>query len=269
MIKPVLKTVGGKTRLLDELISRVPSKYGRYFEPFFGGGALFFRLQPERAVIGDLNADLVAFYLALRDDVEMVIKYAEQHREQHGSGHYYATRATWNAENRRVWSPAYRAATYLYLNKSCFNGLWRVNKSGEFNVPIGRYKTLSLPSPEQLRVTSKALTNTTIMHAGFATTLKNAKAGDFVYLDPPYVPVSETSDFTSYTQDGFSLDDQRALATTARLLVSRGVHVLLSNSDAPIVRELYDGFTIDTVRCGRSINSKADRRGDVNEVIIR
>jgi DNA adenine methylase len=268
MTKPVLKTVGGKTRLLDELIARMPASYGRYYEPFVGGGALFFKLQPESAVIGDLNADLVVFYLALRDDVEMVIKYVEQHREAHDATHYYATRADWNAVDRRTWSPAFRAATYLYLNKSCFNGLWRVNKSGGFNVPIGRYKTLSLPSPDHLREACDALALATIMHAGFQTTVANAKRGDFVYFDPPYVPVSETADFTAYTVDGFTDDDQQALATLARSLVARGVHVMLSNSDTPRVRELYAGFTIDTVKCGRAINSKADRRGDVDEVII-
>ncbi len=266
-MKPIVKAVGGKTRLLDELVARVPSTYGCYYEPFVGGGALFFHLAPKRAVISDMNRDLIVVYTAVRDDVEGVISKLERHRVQHNKGYYYEMREWWN-RSRQCWTPAARAAMYLYLNRSCFNGLWRVNSDGQFNVPMGTYARLSLPSPELLRKAHQTLTDVTILHEDFRCVAERAQRGDFIYLDPPYVPLSTTSNFTTYTADGFTLDDHRELAATARSLVGRGVHVMLSNSDVPFVRDLYKGFTINTVRCNRAINSKAGGRGGVDEVII-
>jgi DNA adenine methylase len=264
---PFVKWVGGKTKLLPELTSRAPRLFGRYFEPFVGGGALFFRLGPPAACLTDMNAELVGTYRAIRDEVELVIRHAGKLAAQHEETFYYATRARWN-EARAELSPAQRAATFLYLNKTCYNGLWRVNRRGDFNVPAGRYANPTVCDPESLRAASWALQKAELSCAPFERVLDEADAGDFVYFDPPYDPVSGTSDFTSYTVDAFSADDQARLARVFRQLADRGCAVMLSNSDTPYVRKLYAGFKIDRVKCARAINSKADRRGDVNEVIV-
>lgn len=264
---PIVKWPGGKTRLLSELIARAPAGWGRYFEPFAGGAALFFRLAPERAVLGDLNRDLIAMYRGLARDLEGVTRRLRGYRDAHSSQHYYATRTRWNTQ-RAAWLPAQRAATFIYLNKTCFNGLWRVNRAGEFNVPIGRYTDPPICVPALLRAAHLALARTALVASDYRATLRDAERGDLVYLDPPYHPVSATSSFTSYTADAFSADDQRELAATARQLVARGCHVMLSNSDTPLIHELYRGFRIDRVQCVRSINSAVDRRGAIDELII-
>jgi DNA adenine methylase len=226
---PVIKWVGGKTKLLTELVARMPERYGRYFEPFAGGAALFFRLAPRRAVLADSNADLIALYTAIAADANAVIRRLQMHREAHDEQHYYAMRAKWN-EHHLAWPPPERAAAFIYLNKTCFNGLWRVNRAGAFNVPIGRYT-----DPP---------------------------------ICPPYDPVTTTANFTSYSADGFSADDQRELARTAKALVERGCKVMLSNSDTPFIRSLYKGMRVDRVKCPRAINSNAQKRGDVDELVI-
>ncbi len=264
---PFVKWVGGKTRLLGELLARAPQHYHRYFEPFVGGGALFFKMRPPTAVLSDLNADLIATYQAVRDEADAVVRYAARHRTLHSETYYYQTRERWN-ETRTELAPAARAAAFLYLNKTCYNGLWRVNKSGKFNVPAGRYVNPTILHAEQLRAASFALRNAEIVAAPFDRALAEADAGDFVYFDPPYDPVSETSDFTSYTAGSFGIADQTRLADAYRQLADRGCAVMLSNSDTPLVRKLYAGFRIDRVMCTRAINSRADARGAVAEVIV-
>jgi DNA adenine methylase len=264
---PFIKWVGGKSKLLPEILGRAPTDFGRYFEPFIGGGAVFFKLRAPAAVLSDLNPDLVGTYQAVRDDVEGVIRAAHQHRELHDEGYYYATRARWNAGEFHHTLAA-RAAAFLYLNKTCFNGLWRVNKKGEFNVPMGRYANPTVCDPLALRAASLALRRTVIQTASYEAVLDDAGAGDFVYFDPPYDPASDTADFTAYTSSEFGRPAQGRLAEVFRELDSRGCAVMLSNNDTPYVRSLYAGFKIDRVMCARAINSRADARGMVPEVLV-
>lgn len=264
---PVIKWVGGKTKLLPELLARMPQRFERYYEPFAGGAALFFRVAPERAVLADSNPDLIALYRCLAADVTGVIKKLEHHRAAHSESHYYATRTKWN-DRELSWTTAARAATFIYLNKTCFNGLWRVNRSGAFNVPIGRYTDPPICVPEALHAASALLRRVELQCGDYRTAVADAGRGDFLYFDPPYDPVTTTANFTSYTANAFGPDDQRALADTARMLVARGCRVMLSNSDTPFIRSLYKGFQIDRVRCARAINSNAAKRGDVDEVIV-
>ena len=266
---PVIKWVGGKTKLLPELLGRMPAQFGRYYEPFAGGAALFFRVAPTRAVLNDSNPDLIALYKTIANDANAVIRRLEVHREKHGQHderHYYATREKWNHEHS-TWSAADRAATFIYLNKTCFNGLWRVNRAGDFNVPIGRYADPPICVPAALRAAQHALSRAQLRCGTYADAVADAKAGDFIYFDPPYDPVTPTANFTSYTAGAFGPDDQRALADTARMLVARGCKVMLSNSDTPFVRSIYKGFRVERVKCPRAINSNAAKRGDVDEVI--
>jgi DNA adenine methylase len=264
---PVVKWVGGKTKLLHHLLARVPERYGRYYEPFSGGAALFFRLAPRRAVLNDSNSDLVNLYTAIAHDVDAVIRRLEHHREAHSEAHYYAMRTRWN-DRDHAWPAAERAAAFIYLNKTCFNGLWRVNRAGDFNVPIGRYTDPPICVPEALRAAHGVLARAQLRCGDYRDAVADARAGDFLYFDPPYDPVTTTSNFTSYTADAFGPDDQAALADCARELVTRGCRVMLSNSDTPFIRSLYKGFRIERVKCPRAINSNASKRGSVDEVIV-
>jgi DNA adenine methylase len=265
---PIIKWVGGKTKLLPELLARMPPSFERYYEPFAGGAALFFRVAPERALLADSNSDLIGLYAAVARDVDAVIARLERHRAAHDQRHYYDMRARWN-EPGAAWDPADRAAAFIYLNKTCFNGLWRVNRAGGFNVPIGRYADPPICVPETLRAAQAVLARATLRCADYRKAVEGAGRGDFVYFDPPYDPVTPTANFTSYTADAFGPEQQRELADTAQKLVARGCRVMLSNSDTPYVRALYQerGFRIDRVKCTRAINSNAARRGEVDEVI--
>jgi len=266
---PIVKWVGGKSKLLPELIARLPERFGRYYEPFAGGAAMFFAVAPRLeagAVLNDRNADLIATYRAVAKDVDAVIRRLEIHRRHHGEKHYYSVRERWN--DRGVsWTPVDRAAAFIYLNKTCYNGLWRVNRAGGFNVPIGRYVDPPICTPDALRAAARVLAQVELRNGDYADAVADARRGDLVYFDPPYVPVTETSNFTSYTGDGFGADEQRRLAGLARDLVARGCRVILSNSDTPFTRGLYAGLRVDRVFCARAINCNAARRGDVAEVI--
>ncbi|MGN6107499.1 MAG: DNA adenine methylase [Kofleriaceae bacterium] len=264
---PIIKWVGGKTKLLGELIQRLPDTFQRYYEPFAGGAALFFRVAPRRAVLADSNADLIGLYKTVASDVGSVIRKLELHRTAHDEHHYYQTRTRWN-DRDISWSAADRAATFIYLNKTCFNGLWRVNRSGAFNVPIGRYVDPPICVPDTLRAAQSVLSRASLRCGDYRMATADAQRGDFLYFDPPYDPVTTTANFTSYTAGAFGADEQRELAETARMLVARGCKVMLSNSDTPFIRSLYKGFKIDRVKCPRAINSNAARRGEVDEVII-
>lgn len=275
--KPFIKWAGGKRRLVPELIRRAPAGFGRYHEPFMGGAALFFGLTTERvssgvpadrpwATLSDTNLRLVRTFRAVRDDVEGVIARLEDYAVGHDSDQYYAVRALAVDE---MELDADVAAWFIYLNKTGFNGLYRVNRKGGFNVPIGRYKNPRVCDADNLRAASRALQSTEVLHETFDAVLDRAEPGDLVYFDPPYVPASTTASFTSYTKVGFSLEDQRRLRDVAHALKERGVSVLLSNSDTPPVRSLYRrGFTKRQVMMTRAINSKASKRGAVAELII-
>jgi DNA adenine methylase len=254
--------VGGKTSLLPELLRHVPARLRRYHEPFVGGGALFFAVAPRRAVLSDNNGELIHCYRQVRDDPYRVLDALARHVYE--KAHYQNVRAL---DPLRL-TPAQRAARFIYLNKTCFNGLWRVNRAGRFNVPIGRYRNPRFRDPSSLITASEALRTVEILHAPFEDALGKAAPGDFVYLDPPYDPVSATSSFASYTAEGFAWDDQKRLAHACVALNRRGVRFLLSNSATGRVRELYRGFEQRMVRAPRFINSKAESRGRVDELLV-
>jgi len=244
------------------LLRHVPRRLRRYHEPFVGGGALFFAVAPRRAILSDNNAELVHCYLQVRDDVHGVLDALGRHVYE--KAHYQNIRAL---DPLRL-SPSARAARFIYLNKTCFNGLWRVNRAGRFNVPIGRYTNPRFHDPCTLLAASQALKGVEILHAPFEAALVKAAPGDFVYLDPPYDPVSATSSFASYTADGFTWDDQKRLARACLALNRRGVRFLLSNSATERVRDLYRGFEQRMVHAPRFINSKAGSRGRVEELLV-
>lgn len=265
---PIVKWCGGKTKLLPELRARLPKAFKCYFEPFMGGGALFFALEPKDAVLGDMNGELINAYRVVARDAEGLAEMLSVHRRAHArEKYYYEIRDIWNEGGWTDDSTA-RASAFLYLNKTCFNGLWRVNRKGEFNVPRGSYKNPTIYEVGNLRAAAAVLARAKLHTDGYATTTATAAKGDFVYFDPPYDPISKTSNFTAYTKDVFGDKQQEELARYAETLHRRGVSVMLSNNDTPFIRNLYRGFCIDTVQCGRSINSKGDKRGKVDEVII-
>ncbi len=260
--RPFLKWAGGKSKLVETIMTRFPHNFGRYFEPFLGGGAVYFGLEPERAVLADMNLELVTAYTALRDELPRVLAALRRHRANRE--HFYAVRA----QDASGMSPTARAARMIFLNRTCYNGLYRVNRSGAFNVPFGKYDNPTICDEENLRAVSHALQDATIEHSDVFSTVAKARAGDLVYFDPPYDPVSKTASFVSYTDRGFTSEDQERLAQTFRDLADRGVHAVLSNSDTPFIRKLYKGFRVDTVHVRRAINSRADRRGPVAEVLV-
>jgi len=264
---PIVKWAGGKSRLLDELLARSPRRFRRYFEPFLGGAALYFRLSPRFGHLSDSNADLINMYRCVAWNVEAVIRRLARHREDHTEAHYYRMRERWNTAGELA-ADVDRAAAFIYLNKTCYNGLWRVNSRGHFNVPVGRYDEPSIFDPAAMRAASRLLQRAEVSTGHFADAADTARAGDFLYFDPPYHPLSETANFTSYTAGSFGPDDQRQLAEVARTLVRRGCSVMVSNSDTEFIRDLYRGFRIDEVDCARAINSKASARGPQRELII-
>jgi DNA adenine methylase len=261
--RPFVKWVGGKRQLLPHLLEHAPPDAPTYFEPFIGGGALFFSLRPDAAVLADVNVRLIRTYKGVRDAVEDVIRLLRTY--PHDSGFFYKLRE----KNIDAASDAEVAAWFIYLNKTSFNGLYRVNRANRFNVPFGRYKNPNICDETTLRACSAALATTELLVADFEVVTAKAKRGDFVYFDPPYVPLSVTSSFTSYTSGGFGPAEQMRLRDTARKLKKRGVRVLLSNSSAPFVRDLYgEGFKLVEVSATRSINSKASGRGAIAELLI-
>jgi DNA adenine methylase len=260
--RPFLKWVGGKGQLLDQLRPRLPTRFRRYFEPFAGGAALFFSLRPPRALLADVNEELIDCYVATRDEVDAVIEALGRYR--YGADDYYRARAI----DRTTLPLAARAARTIYLNKTGYNGLYRVNRAGKFNVPMGRYSNPLFCDAGNLRACSKALKGVDLRVADFEDIAARAKAGDFVYFDPPYVPVSDSADFTSYVPGGFGPDQQRRLAGVFAELARRGVSAMLSNSDTPTVRELYRDFRIEAVLAARYINSRGSKRGKVGEVVV-
>ncbi len=260
---PFLKWVGGKGKLLPRLQSLAPKPYARYLEPFLGGGAFFFSLAPHDAVLADVNDELIGCYIAIRDDVDAVVRALRRHHYE--SAHYYAIREL----NPATLPLDERAARTIFLNRAGFNGLFRVNRSGRFNVPFGRYTNPTICDEPNLRACSQVLRGVELKNADFECVAASASVGDFVYFDPPYVPVSQTANFTSYAAGRFTLADQARLARVFDDLVSRGVHALLSNSDTPLVRELYARHEIVSVQVTRSVNSDPAKRGPVGEVIVR
>jgi DNA adenine methylase len=262
--KPFIKWAGGKGQLLSSLAAHFPptEKTGRYFEPFMGGAAVFFHLQPHHSFLSDSNIDLVELYKIVRDDVESLIDALRIHRNK--ESYYYKIRA----QNPATLSPVERAARLIFLNKTCYNGLYRVNSKGGFNVPFGSYLNPTICDVENLRAASLALRYAEISQSDFEQTVSSATKGDFVYFDPPYQPISRTSSFTSYTSGRFDDAEQERLANVFRSLAKRDCYVMLSNSDAPLIKELYADFHIYELLASRAINSKANGRGKIIELLI-
>jgi DNA adenine methylase len=260
---PIVKWAGGKGQLLDRLLPQLPARMNRYFEPFAGGAALFFALAPRDAVLCDVNAELVNMYTVARDELTSLVRTLKPYR--YDRERFYQVRAT----DPGTLTPVERAARFIYLNRTCFNGLYRVNRRGQFNVPFGRYTNPRICDVPRLSAASRVLAGARVRLADFEAGAAEAKRGDFVYFDPPYVPVSRTASFTSYTAGAFGMEAQERLADTVRMLDRRGCKVMLSNSDAPVVHELYKGFQIARVTATRNINSRAGSRGAIFEVVVR
>ena len=265
-IAPFLKWAGGKQRLLRQYKPYFPQAdtIGHYYEPFIGSAAVFFHQQYPQATLSDQNEKLIEAYQMVRDNLDQVIAALQPHRNE--AEYYYTMRA----QNPADLAPAARAARLIFLNKTCYNGLYRENSKGEFNVPFGRYKNPKICDEARLRAASAALQGVEVRVADFSETVETAVAGDFVYFDPPYVPLSSTSNFTSYNKKGFGRTDQERLAETVAQLTKRGVKVMLSNSSAPLVYDLYDrsAYQLIDIQARRNINSKAGRRGPVKELLI-
>jgi DNA adenine methylase len=264
--RPFLKWAGGKGRLIEQYQMFFPAQFRHYYEPFLGGGAIFFHLhhRSDQAVLADLNEELVNVYRCVRDDVEAMIEILHQHQQRHCRDYYYAVRA-----KTQLRSPIYRAARLIYLNKTCFNGLYRENSKGQFNVPMGRYKRPKVCDASTLKRASAALQRAHVVCEEFTAILERAQGHqDFVYFDPPYHPISTTSSFTGYNRYGFRAEDQKRLQQTFTQLAQRGVKVMLSNSDCAFIRDLYQDFHIYTIQASRAINSNAQRRGKISELVI-
>ena len=253
--KPILKWAGGKTQMLGDLLPKVPKSYGRYIEPFFGGGAMFFALQPENAIIADSNPELINMYRQVAENVDEVISYLKKY--ENTSEMFYAVR-----EQDWICLPkAEAAARTIFLNRTCFNGLYRVNKQGKFNVPYGKYANPRICDEEGLKSASKALKKADILCGDYLLVLEHyAEAGDFVFLDPPYLPISEYADFKRYTKEQFYEEDHIELAKMIMRLQERGCHVVLTNSNHPLVHELYAPFTIDVIQTKRHISCNGSTR---------
>jgi DNA adenine methylase len=263
--RPFLRWVGGKRHLIGRLLNLLPEdvRERTYHEPFLGAGALFFALQPNRAVLGDANAQLIDCYLAIRQTPGLVARYVAHHARAHGKRYYYMVRSAYN----RGGAPAAQAARFIYLNSACFNGVFRVNTAGEFNVPIGRKKCPLLPTPHGLRQIARLLRGARLEAAWYDTVLGEAGPASFVYLDPPYPPLNGTSNFTHYTLDRFTPEDQRSLSAHVAALDKRGARFLMTNADTPLVREQYKQFAITPLQVTRWVSCKAERYR-VNELAI-
>ena len=258
--KPILKWAGGKTQMLGDLLPKVPSSYGRYIEPFFGGGAMFFALQPEQAIISDSNPELINLYRQVADNVDDVILRLKKY--ENSSEMFYSVRS----QDWTKLPKSEAAALTIFLNKTCFNGLYRVNKKGQFNVPFGKYKNPKICDEAGLKAASDALKKAEIICGDYLLVLDHyAQPGDFVFLDPPYLPVSEYSDFKRYTKEQFYEEDHVEIAKMVMTLHERGCHVILTNSNHPLVHELYAPFTIDVIQTKRHIscNGKTRKGEDV------
>lgn len=260
---PFLKWAGGKSELLPHLVARAPRSFNTYWEPFLGGGALFFYLGPVSAVLSDLNEELINCYQAVKSNVERLIEELAKHRNEKNYFLRVRKLQPWQLDQIQ------RAARLIFLNKTCFNGLYRVNQRGEFNVPFGRYENPRICDETGLRAASKALQDADVLCRDFRFLLYRAQPGDFVYFDPPYNPVSSTASFTSYSEAPFGDREQRGLREVFRALDARGCHLMLSNSDTKYIRDLYRHFHVESVLASRAINCRGDKRGKISELIIR
>jgi DNA adenine methylase len=271
LVVPVVKWVGGKRQIIDEIITYVPDSFSTYYEPFLGGGAVLFELQPKKAVVNDVNEELMNIYEVIKDNVDELIEGLKRHKIKNDKAYFYEIRELdRDREQYNLLTPVERASRIIYLNKTCYNGLFRVNKSGEFNAPFGNYKNPNIVNETTLRAVSAYFNKAKIRFTcqDFEDALKWSRKGAFVYLDPPYDPVSETASFTGYDKGGFDHNEQIRLKKTCDKLNKKGIKFLLSNSATDFIMDLYQDYKIEVIQAKRAINSKADRRGNVDEVLV-
>jgi len=261
-VQPFLRWAGGKSQLIRQYSPLFPRRYNHYLEPFLGGGAIFFYLEPRRAILGDFNKDLIQCFSAVKNNVKQLIDLLKIHREYHSKTYYEKSKENYNTKEL---SEVERAAIFIYLNKTCFNGLYRVNSSGKFNVPFGKYKNPLISHEGNLLAASWLLKRSQLYCDDFSKVLDYAQKNDFVYLDPPYYPLNKTSSFTNYTSERFLEDEQKRLSEVFRELDKRGCKVMLSNSDTEFIRNLYKDYRIKIVKANRCISRMG---GKINELVI-
>jgi DNA adenine methylase len=271
LVTPFLKWVGGKRQLMLSIVEHLPEniKDYKYIEPFIGGGAVLFHLQPKNAIINDFNEELVNVYQVIKDNHEALLTDLKKHKNE--SEYFYAIRGLDRTGNFKKLTPVQRASRIIFLNKTCFNGLYRVNNAGEFNSPFGRYKNPNIVNEPTIKAVSKFLNsnNIVIKNGDYSAVLKQATKKCFVYLDPPYHPLSESANFTGYVQGGWNTDDQVNLKLACDELHKKGVKFLLSNSSAKFIKDLYKDYNIKIVKANRAINSNGSDRGEIDEVLIK
>lgn len=271
LIQPPLKWVGGKRQLIPEIEKHFPDKkkISTYYEPFVGGGAVLFHFQPKKAVINDVNEELINLYMVIKDDVGSLINDLKKYENDEDL--FYEVRALDRTPGFKNLTDVQRASRIHFLNKTCYNGLYRVNNAGEFNTPFGKYKNPNIVNEAVLRAVSHYFNkaNVKILNGDYEESLKGIRKGSFVYFDPPYDPTSDSSSFTGYSQGGFDRDEQKRLKKMCDKLNERGIRFLLSNSSTNFIRDLYKEYNIISVNAKRSINSDASGRGEVEEVLVK
>lgn len=271
LVAPFLKWVGGKRQLMPTIVEHLPEniKDYKYIEPFIGGGAVLFNLQPKNAIINDFNEELINVYQVIKNNLDELIIDLKKHKNE--AEYFYSIRSLDRNEEFKKLNAVQRASRVIFLNKTCFNGLYRVNNAGEFNSPFGRYKNPNIVNEPTLKAVNKFLNsnNIDIKSGDYSEILKQADKKCFVYLDPPYHPISESSNFTGYVQGGWNMYDQIDLKTACDELNKKGVKFLLSNSSADFIKDLYKDYKITIVKANRAINSNGADRGEVDEVLIR
>jgi DNA adenine methylase len=273
--KPFIKWAGGKRQLIPELLEHIPKSFNNYFEPFLGGGALFFELynlgilKGKKVYLSDINEELINAYKVIRDYPNELIKLLKEFKAKHNKEFYYQIRELDRNENYKNLDTITKAARFIYLNKTCFNGLYRVNKKGFFNVPMGKYKDPKIVDEENIRAVSYALKDVILKTCDYKESLKFTNENDFIYLDPPYYPLTDTANFTSYSQNNFLENEQIELFETFKNLNNKNCYILESNSDTEFIKNLYKEFYVKEVFANRAINSKATKRGKITELLIR
>ena len=266
MIRPFIRWAGGKSKIISNLLEYVPHEYGRYWEPFLGAGSMFFALKPEFSILSDLNDHLISCYKIVKDHPEKIYKLLKEYSSKTSESYYYKMRDKYN-NTLSLSNPIEHAALFIYLNKTCFNGIFRVNTKGKFNVPYGYKKTPAIPSKDLLMEISNSLGGAELLSGSFEKILLAAKKKDFIYLDPPYPPINGTSFFTHYTKERFDKNDQRKVAEIAGYLGSRGCKVMISNAETDLIMSLYKGWKIISLPVTRWITCKKHKH-KVNEVVI-
>ncbi|MFD1675195.1 DNA adenine methylase [Alicyclobacillus fodiniaquatilis] len=269
LVQPFLKWAGGKRQLIGEIRTHAPKRFNTYYEPFLGGGAVLFDLQPKKAIVNDINNELVNTYEVIRNHIGLLIEDLKKHKNERA--YFYTLRKLDRQPEYQALSPVARASRMIYLNKTCYNGLFRVNGQGQFNVPYGDYKNPNFLDESTLQAVHHFLVSNQIeiLNTDFAQAVATAQKGDFVYIDPPYDPVSHTASFTGYSLDGFGQKEQIRLKEIVDDLTRRGCYVLLSNSATNFIKDLYSGYRIVIVEAKRAINSNVSRRGKVDEVLVK